>query len=178
MAPFDKIFTVDLRGLSEGRCRLHLSEPGSKLELPEEELNIGSDVDVDLTIDRTGSLITASGEISAVPAFVCARCLEDFHFEVTAKFDAVIRMGRNDYRLEDEEESPVEFGDDWVSFAPTIRESLILAVPMKPLCRDDCQGLCQRCGVNLNESQCSCPGNESDPRWGALETLLEENRGE
>ncbi len=178
MAPFDQIFTVDLRGLSEGRCRLNLSEPGLKLELPEEQLTISSDVDVDLTIDRIGSLITARGEVSTVPAFVCARCLEQFELEVTTEFDTVIRMGRKDYRLEDEEDTPVEFGNDWISFAPSVRESLILAVPMKPLCRDDCQGFCQQCGINLNESHCSCPGKGSDPRWGALKTLLEENRGE
>lgn len=178
MAPFDQIFTADLRGLSEGRHRLHLSEPGSSLELSEKELRINSDVEVDLTIDRIGSLITARGEIAAIPAFVCARCLEPFEIEVTAVFDAVIRMGRNDYRLEDEEDTPVDFGNDWISFAPSIRESLILAIPMKPLCRDDCQGLCQQCGINLNESYCDCTGTDTDPRWGDLKTLLEENRGE
>ena len=178
MAPFDQIFTVDLRGLSEGRCRLHLSEPGSKLELPEEQLTIRSDVNVDLTIDRIGSLITARGDVSAVLVFSCARCLEPFELEVTAEFAAVIRMGRNDYRLEDEEDTPVEFGDDWISFTPSVRESLILATPMKPLCRDDCRGLCQQCGINLNESHCSCPDKESDPRWGALKMLKEEYRGE
>ena len=178
MASFDRIFKVDLRGLSEGRCLLHLSEPGSKLELPEEQLTIISDVDVDLTIDRIGSLITAGGEVSAVPAFVCARCLEPFELEVTAEFIAVIRMGRNDYRLEDEEDTPVEFGDDWISFTPSVRESLLLAIPMKPLCRNDCRGLCQQCGINLNETHCSCPGNEYDPRWSTLKTLLEENRGD
>lgn len=178
MASFDQIFTVDLRGLSEGRCRLHLSEPGSKLELPEEQLTISSNVDVDLTIDRIGSLITARGEVSAVLAFVCARCLEPFEFDVTAEFTAVIRMGRNDYQLEDEEDTPVGFGADWISFTPSVSESLILATPMKPLCRDDCRGLCQKCGINLNESHCSCPDTETDPRWGALKTLKEEYRGE
>lgn len=178
MAPIDQVFMVDLRGLSEGRYRMVLSESGSSLELPDEQLVISSDVVVELTLDRTGSLITARGAIAAAPTLVCARCLESFEYDMTASFDAVIRMGRNDFRLEDEEDTPVEFGDNWVSFAPSVREALILAIPMKPLCREECRGLCQECGMNLNISHCDCLQNVTDPRWNTLKTLLEKNRGE
>jgi len=61
-----------------------------------------------------------------------------------------------------------------VSFAASVRESLILAVPMKPLCEDDCQGLCQRCGTNLNRASCECPTEPVDPRWNDLKILSEE----
>jgi uncharacterized protein len=178
MAPLDQVFTVDLRGLAEGRSRMVLSESGSNLKLPEDQLVISSDVVVELTLDRTGSLITAKGDISAIQTLVCARCLEPFECDVAAAFNAVFRMGQNDLQLEDEEDTPVEFGNNWVSFAPSIRESLILVVPIKPLCREDCRGLCQRCGKNLNYSHCDCPQETVDPRWNALKTFLEDNRGE
>ncbi len=178
MAALDQVYTVDLRGLTEGRHHLVLSELGSNLGLPEDQLVVTTDVVVELTLDRTGSLITVRGGISAKPTLVCARCLEPYESDMTAAFDAVIRLGHNNFRLEDEDETPVDFGDDWISFAPSVLESLMLAVPIKPLCSVDCQGLCPQCGTNLNFSRCSCGQEPADLRWNTLKTFLEDNRGE
>jgi uncharacterized protein len=53
-----------------------------------------------------------------------------------------------------------------------IRQYALMAIPMKPLCRDDCAGLCPSCGQNLNEGACGCPKGQVDPRWSALTKLL------
>lgn len=53
-----------------------------------------------------------------------------------------------------------------------VRQYAIMAVPMKPLCRPDCRGICPHCGTNLNQGECGCRGEEGDPRWRALWELL------
>jgi uncharacterized protein len=58
-----------------------------------------------------------------------------------------------------------------------VREVIILAVPLKPLCSEDCKGLCPICGTDLNRSQCSCVKKETDPRWDKLKGLLSEKPG-
>lgn len=170
----DRIFFVGLTGLREGRHRYELTEAGSTLELPEDDLTVEGDVHLDLELDRTGTILMARGEVTAEAAMTCSRCLEPFAKAMTPRFEVVIRMGNNRLQLEDEEDTPVEFVDDGVSFAASVRESIILTVPMKPLCDDDCRGLCQRCGTNLNRASCKCSTEPIDPRWNDLKIFSEE----
>jgi uncharacterized protein len=62
--------------------------------------------------------------------------------------------------------------DGMIDLAPLVRELSLLALPIKVLCRPDCQGLCQECGANLNLGDCGCAENEIDPRLAALGSLL------
>jgi uncharacterized protein len=171
----DRVFFVGLTGLKEGRHRYELTEAGSTLDLPADDLTVEGEVHLDLVLDRTGSLLIARGEVVAEASMTCSRCLEPYVKTMSPEFEAVIRMGNNTLQLEDEEDTPVDFVDDGVSFAASVRESLILAVPMKPLCDDECRGLCQRCGTNLNRASCECPTEPVDPRWNDLKILSEEN---
>jgi uncharacterized protein len=63
--------------------------------------------------------------------------------------------------------------DDEVDLRPLLIEQIQLNVPMKPLCRPDCAGICPTCGANLNAGSCGCATEEVDPRWKALEALKE-----
>lgn len=178
MAAVERFFFVSLRGLSEGRHHFELSESGSSLGLPGDEVFVDSDIGLELTLDRTGTLLAAKGVVQARPTMTCARCLEPFEPEMTTRFEVVIRMGGDNFRLEDEEDTPVDFFGDGVSFTPSVRESLILAVPMKPLCSEECGGICPRCGANRNISPCDCPDTGADPRWEGLKVFVEDKRGE
>jgi len=170
----DRIFFVGLTGLREGRHRYELTEAGATLELPEDGLTVEGNVRLDLELDRTGTILMARGEVTAEMELTCSRCLDPFRNAMSPRFEVVIRMGNNTLQLEDEEDTPVEFVDNGVSFAAPVRESIILTVPMKPLCDDGCQGLCQRCGTNLNRASCECPTEPVDPRWSDLKILSEE----
>ncbi len=63
------------------------------------------------------------------------------------------------------------FGEDSIDISENVHDALLLAVPIKPVCKDDCKGLCTQCGVNLNISDCSCEKNNTDSRWQALSNL-------
>jgi uncharacterized protein len=60
--------------------------------------------------------------------------------------------------------------DEAIDLGPLVHEAILGELPMAPLCRDDCQGLCASCGVNRNEEQCSCVA-PLDPRWASLDVL-------
>jgi uncharacterized protein len=60
---------------------------------------------------------------------------------------------------------------DQVDLSPLVREQIILALPTRPLCRDNCKGLCASCGINLNTQACSCTVSGGDPRLAVLRTL-------
>lgn len=61
--------------------------------------------------------------------------------------------------------------EEKINVAGLVRENVLLALPVQPLCDDDCRGLCPRCGANLNRGPCSCSTTHRDPRWGKLESL-------
>ena len=63
---------------------------------------------------------------------------------------------------------------DHIDLEPMVREVLVLGLPMAPVCRPDCAGLCPTCGVDRNRGPCACPAGETDPRWAALDALRPE----
>ena len=114
-------------------------------------------VGYDLRINVAGGELITRGSVSADIAFVCVRCAE--FFSTTVKEPAFLRV----VELPDKTEC-VDLTDD-------IRESIILAFPLNPLCSADCKGLCRQCGTNLNKRTCDCVPPVLDDRWNALNEL-------
>ena len=110
----------------------------------------------------------------------CSRCLEPFRMPVNAVFDLRYHPASE---MSDEEEREVEeddletsyYRDDQIDLNELLREQFYLALPMKPLCREDCKGLCPQCGTNLNTGTCECHVGWEDPRLAALRELKKES---
>ncbi len=132
-------------------------------------------VKVKLAHYRAGTELFIQGEISATARGLCARCAEDFVAPHVRGFRYVLAPrslgddGPAATRAEDLEFST--YGGDEVDLAPLIQEQALLAYSTRPLCREDCRGLCPRCGANLNEGDCACPAESGDPRLAVLHTL-------
>lgn len=62
-------------------------------------------------------------------------------------------------------------GDDFLDMAPMIRDQLLLQLPLAPVCSENCKGLCNKCGVDLNKDSCDCESEITDPRWDALSQI-------
>jgi uncharacterized protein len=77
--------------------------------------------------------------------------------------------------MQDEDVDISYYRDDRIDLNELLREQFYLALPMKPLCRDDCKGLCPQCGTNLNTGACSCATQWEDPRLAPLKGLLRES---
>jgi len=120
--------------------------------------------------------IRLKGDLSPELELPCARCLEPVRQEVARKFDLLYRPQGSDARAEELSVTDAEaeigyYRGDGIELDDVLREQVLLAVPFKVLCREDCKGLCPHCGGNLNEAQCSCSLKEEDPRWEALKDI-------
>lgn len=108
---------------------------------------------------------------------LCSRCLEGFRLQVNAEFDlrflpASELTDEDEREVQDEDLDTSYYRDDRIDLNELLREQFYLALPMKPLCRDDCKGLCPQCGTNWNTGTCTCTTEWEDPRLAALKGLV------
>jgi uncharacterized protein len=131
-------------------------------------------LNVDLRLERDGSDVFVTGELRAAVSQACGRCLEPSPAEVTATVD--VRLVPRPATADNVELAPddldVDFYDkDEVDVGTLIEAETTLALPMKPLCREGCLGLCKVCGGNRNVVQCECRERPLDPRLAALKDV-------
>jgi uncharacterized protein len=107
----------------------------------------------------------------------CSRCLAGYPFEEDEAFSLVLypRAGAPppEVELSRDDLDVVLYDDPVLPLAPLAEERVQMALPMKPLCKPDCRGLCPSCGQDLNLGACSCTHETIDPRWEALKALKE-----
>ncbi len=120
--------------------------------------------------------IRIAGSMSGDLEVLCARCLEPVQRHVERSFDLLYRPRGTDAGVEEltvtDKEAEIGYYDgDGVALEEVVREQVLLAVPIKTLCRDECRGLCPHCGKNLNTESCDCEEKRSDPRWAVLEDI-------
>jgi len=106
----------------------------------------------------------------------CARCVEPVEIPLEADFDLIFRPAGADSESPERSITAVEteigyYQKDSLLLEDVLREQVLLALPVKTLCKPDCKGLCPRCGENRNSTACACEVGPSDPRWEALAGL-------
>ena len=119
--------------------------------------------------------IRVVGKLDATMEVSCARCLDPVIHKVNWAFDLLYRPLGVDRRAEEVaiSEADTEIGyyeGDGLLLEDMLREQVLLATPVKLVCRDECKGLCPQCGTNLNVETCNCQ-QRGDPRWAALSEL-------
>jgi uncharacterized protein len=120
--------------------------------------------------------IRLRGTLSAGLELICARCLEPVAQDVKRDFELLYRplgadAGRDELSVTDAEAEIGYYQGEGLLLEDVLREQVLLAVPLKVTCREDCKGLCPHCGKNLNQEQCSCTVPLEDPRWSALKEI-------
>jgi uncharacterized protein len=110
----------------------------------------------------------------------CSRCLESYRMPVNAAFDLryhpASEMSQDEEReVEEDDLETSYYREDQIDLNELLREQFYLALPMKPLCREDCKGLCAQCGTNLNTGTCDCSASGIDPRLAPLRQLKKES---
>jgi uncharacterized protein len=122
--------------------------------------------------------IRVAGDFRTRVEFACARCLEPISREVAKKFDLLYRpqgsdAGKQELSVTAAEAEVGYYQGDGLLLEDVLREQVLLAIPLKTICREDCKGLCPHCGKNLNVEQCNCAEPMEDARWSALKDLRE-----
>ena len=118
-----------------------------------------------------------NGTVRTTVELPCSRCLEPFTWPVDASFDLRYQPHAentgegNEVEIEEDDLSTAFYENDEIDLGQLMREQFLLSLPMKPLCSDDCQGLCPICGTNLNRGSCGCKREWDDPRFDALREL-------
>ena len=152
-------------------------------QCPEDlSLRCTSPVKGKIQLSNAGSLLLLEGEIRTEVRLECSRCLTDFTLPVETGVQEefrLVKVGDAVRVLPMEEDASTEVIDNNIlNVQELIRQSLLLVLPIQPLCRPDCQGLCPTCGENLNMRKCACPPAEPESPFKALAGLLEEGEGE
>ena len=120
--------------------------------------------------------IRLRGDLATSVELTCARCLDPVQQDVERSFELLYRpvgvdAGRDELSVTDAEAEIGYYQGQGILLEDVLREQVLLALPLKITCREDCKGLCPQCGVNLNQQQCSCETTLPDPRWSALQEI-------
>lgn len=145
-------------------ARLRVPVDGLRLDV----LVVTAPIEVDLRLDGIVEGVAVCGTLETAATGVCARCVSPLEVAVRAEVDELYT-----HDTEDDGET-YELDDEMVDLEPMLRDAILLALPLNPLCRPDCAGLCPVCGEDRNRVRCDCDTTTIDPRWSALETLRDE----
>ena len=161
---------LKLRELPDGITILVVDKPDGSPDLPGFS-NIGGR----LTIDRNGEVLRVTGRLSFDFRQECSRCLKAFPVRDEEQIELYFRPplpddagDRRERELKADDLAVLTYRGTELDLWPAVRESLELALPLKPLCSEDCRGICNGCGRDLNNEECRCPEQGGDPRWAAL----------
>lgn len=132
-----------------------------------------------IRLTRISGGVLAQGHFGTKVELTCDRCLGLFsllvELDLEEQFVPVVDVNTGRW-LKMEEVDPALLIDDHhiLDLEETFRQAIYLELPMHPICRSDCKGLCPRCGKSFDEGPCDCVDNEVDPRWESLQSLKED----
>lgn len=131
-----------------------------------------NDVEVSITLRRIRETLYLEGNIRTVVEMECSRCLDAARLPIDVPFKYVLAPMQKDHQ-EEKELNPEDldfifYEDDLIDLDPLVIEQIILQIPMRILCREDCKGLCPHCGINLNAGTCKCHKEQIDIRLAVL----------
>ena len=129
-------------------------DPAKLLGTPPEYVAFRHPVHAQATATMTGGDIMVNGQVNTVVTFNCGRCLSDFERPLEGKFQEVFTDG-----------------DDEIIVDEEVRETVLLDMPIRAICRDDCNGICAECGANRNTARCACPTDSADPQGSGLKNF-------
>ena len=170
--------------------RLTCTAQSDELQLKPVDARVSGELGLSIEIVKAGRAVHVSGTLAGTFVRQCVRCLNEYDELARIPFTADY-LGEEppakpqpkrakprteeeaaDAPIEDEEE-PYSLVGDRLELAEMLREQIILATPMQPLCREDCRGLCLTCGQDLNERRCDCPEEQQESPFLVLRKLTE-----
>ena len=146
------------------RQEVHVEVPSDGLTVVDSAVPAGAPIDVDVTLESLSDGVVVSGRVSAPWEGACRRCLGP----AGGMLDVLVREL---YQPTPETDDAFPIEGDQLDLEPLVREALLLELPLAPLCRPDCAGLCPECGADRNEVDCGHRLDAHDPRWDALDQL-------
>ncbi|MBI2847427.1 MAG: DUF177 domain-containing protein [Chloroflexi bacterium] len=140
------------------------------------DVEVNPQVDGVLNFLRTDKGILVTGVLDTYTKCICGRCLEEFEqllkLKIEEEYYPTVDVVTGLPSAQSTEEGAFTIDENHIlDLSEAVRQYVIMAISLKPLCKVDCAGLCPVCGVNLNAKQCKCPPQETDQRWAQLKKL-------
>ncbi len=146
---------INISNLSEGTHEYTFSEIPSDIRLDE---RFSETVSVQVRLEKRRRQLFLTGHIDTSGRFACDRCLEDFDKPLSVDYRMVYVYDESDAGEVDKGEITVlQPGSNVIDIDEDVRQYILLMIPLKLLCKEDCAGLCGTCGANLNHVVCDCP---------------------
>jgi len=166
---------LSLVGLSPGVHEFHFEEKPAKWGF-ENHPNLRDNIRLDVQLEKAPTHLYLRNHVHTIGRFECDRCLDEFELRLDeagrimfSDDSDLVQSSAEEVRAFDPEAREIDITED-------VRDLLLLAIPAKLLCREDCKGLCAGCGVNLNQETCRCAPRAVDSRWQALQKLVENTK--
>src|SRR5262245_60348821 len=142
----------------------------------DEDFRVVAPVSLAFDIFKQDQRYRLAGRGQTTLELACCRCLEAFTTPVDASFDLRYQphtenTGEGELEIEEDDLTTAFYEHDEIDLGQLMREQFYLSLPMKPLCTDECRGLCPVCGTNLNRGECTCTHEWEDPRLASLREL-------
>lgn len=163
------VLKIRVSGLSEGVHEYHFDANPAELGL---EDGFQHPVSVDARLDKTHRQLYLTASVAVTGRFQCDRCVEEFSRPLVSGYHVFFVYHEADTGTHEEDEVRIINADTThIDLTDDVRETVLLSIPFKLLCTEDCRGLCPRCGINRNASTCDCRTDEEDSRWTELRKL-------
>lgn len=174
---------IRLEDIPEYGLELELSDASlgafcpSAAIMPKEDIVVSHDISGRLHLTRDEDKILVTGSVQSVVCLPCSRCLVKHEIKLTTDVDLSLKVTKAE-SIEDEaqlEDNEIPVRGPEIELSDIIFQEILLDIPMKPLCRDDCPGICPGCGFATGSEQCTCDsGKQIDPRWLELRKIRDQ----
>ena len=132
---------------------------------------VGAEIDLDLRLESVMEGVLVSGTASVPLSGECGRCLELINEQLVVDLQELFAYADSTTDLTGEDDETARMEGDYLDLEPVLRDAVALALPLTPLCRPDCSGLCVECGERLDDLPKDHAHSTPDPRWAALQGL-------
>jgi len=159
---------IKISGLENGTYNYDFEADIEKIDLTEP---LFGKYNTNVVLNKFDDQIILEASTTAGANFICDRCGTAFKQTVKSKYKMIYLLRSIEGAEEEINITYLSPDAHMIDISKDVRDYMILSVPMKRLCKEDCKGLCVKCGADLNEKQCGCNDDEIDDRWKVLSEL-------
>ena len=164
---------INISNLSEGVHEYKFEDEPFVIRLDE---RFSKTVFVNVELEKRRRQLFLAGHVKTIGRFACDRCLDDFDQGISFDYRMAYVLDKSDaVEFDQSEVTVISTSTNEIDISEDVRQYILLAVPLKLLCKEDCAGLCSTCGANFNRETCTCPKNDIDPRWEKLKKIVNKN---
>jgi len=177
---------IRLEQLEQGTLNMEFEEPSETFPVLAEMSDGGAcqfigPVTTTLSAEKFGAMVEVTGHVTARARLSCGRCLQEFETPLASHFTLTYQQGephtdigdpgQQELELTAEDMGLIYFQGDAINLKNEIQAQVVLAFPIRALCKPNCRGMCSKCGADLNTAECGCDRSPPDGQFAALKDL-------